>query len=155
MPAIGFLTLTERDYSDEAGVMRVAIPLYTAANFSAQETLRGNFQTALAVITNGVIDKTTFGNQVTYLGTLPTEEGVQVERKWLVRYMDATTGKKLSCEIPCADAADGYLLAQSDMADLENVDIAAFVTAFEALVVAPDTLNAVTVRSIELVGRAR
>jgi len=45
------------------------------------------------------------------------------------------------------------LVDNTDMADLTDADWVAFVTAFEALVVAPYTANAVTIDRITFIGR--
>jgi len=153
MPAVN--TFTYKDYSNESSVISVESTALTAANFDAQETLRAALQTAMEVILIGVLQKTSKGNRVDVSADLPASSAAQRENKWLVSYHDDTfPTRKLSIELPTPDVEnEDYVLGNTDLIDLTDTDVAAFVTAFEAFVLAPWTGNAVTVDKITLVGR--
>ena len=80
----------------------------------------------------------------------------QVEWAWLVTYKGNVSQKLFQVSIATADPQGGHLQAHSDMADLANADMAAFVSAFEQIARTPDsTTETVTVVRIQLVGRNR
>jgi len=153
MPAVN--TFTYKDYSSESSVVSVESTALTAANFDAQETLRAALETAMETILIGVLQKTSKGNRTDESADLPASSAAQRENKFLVSYHDDTfPTRKLSIELPCPDVEnEDYFLGNTDLIDLEDTDIAAFVTAFEAFVLAPWTGNAVSVDKITLVGR--
>ena len=79
-----------------------------------------------------------------------TNPEAQRENKWLVRYHD-TAGALYSIEIPTAKLS--LLDAGTEFLDLTGTEAAAFVTAFQAGAVSPTDGSAVTVDSIQFVGR--
>jgi len=84
---------------------------------------------------------------------LPTNVYAQRELKWLVRYHDTVTGKKYTLTLPCADPT-ARLIAGTDLANLAQTEVAAFVTRFQSYAKDPDTqTNDVLVDQIQLVGR--
>lgn len=79
-----------------------------------------------------------------------TDPNAQRENKWLVRYHD-TAGARYTIEIPTAKLS--LLDTGTEFLDLTGTEAAAFVTAFEAGAVSPADSSAVTVDSIQFVGR--
>lgn len=159
-------SITFMDYDREISTMQVNTGNITAISLPGTLTQWGALRTALAGITNGTISAESLNVFNTRLSnTPPAATDAQRERKWLVSYEDATAffdapvnaipneafGRKYTVEIPCAYYF-GHLLAHTDQADLSNADIAAFVTAFEALCKSPAG-GAVNVLQITAVGR--
>ena len=141
------------DYNSERSTVTVRGVELTAANFDAQYTAFVQFYDALLGITLGLRVGSKFGNDIPIVAadTPASDPNAQRERKWLVRYSDATAMKNYKMEIPCADLS--YLDPNNrEYADLTDLDVAAFVTAFEAFVRSPDG-NTVTIDSIQHVGR--
>jgi hypothetical protein len=143
-----------RDYSDEKSNMSLTVEQLTAGNVVATLSLLDALLAATQAITEGSAEKSTvvFREQEEDPGR-PTSASAQRERKWLVFYHDTTTSKKYRAEIPTA-LLTANLVAGTDLADLAATNIAAFVTAFEAVVKDPDTgLNSVEIDKIQHVGR--
>ena len=143
-----------RDFSDEKAAMSITITQLTSGNvvasLAALDTLLGTMQ----AITEGNAEssRVVFRSQSEDPGR-PSSESAQRERKWLVFYHDETTDKKYRVEIPTALLTDN-LVPGTDLADLAATDVAAFVTAFEAIAKDPDTgLNSVAIDKIQHVGR--
>lgn len=164
--ANGRYNLRLLDHSNEGSNFEVQTGAVTAVSLPGLLTQIGTFRGAVDGITDGTIQKESLKVFDTPLGNTPPVSDVSHrERKWLVRYEDTTAffddpvnaipneafGRVYTFSIPCADPA-GKLLANSDMADLADAAIAAFVTAFEAMGRSPAG-GAVNVLSIELVGR--
>jgi len=148
-------TLAFKDYSLEPSNTKVTITQITAGNLVATLGLVDTLINAIQAITLGQLatSKVTARDQDEDTVT-PTDPNAQRERKWLVKYHDVVTGKKYRMEIPTADLAGTNLNTNSDEANLADVQIAAFVTAFEAVVTDPDTgLNTVNVDQILHVGK--
>lgn len=147
----GFFTL--RDYSGESATMGFNTGVITAGNLAGVLTQFGALRTAIAAISLCEVAKeglSVFRTNLSY--TNPTDPNAQRERKWLVEYRDATEyfdaptnsipnegfGKPFNVEIPGADLdLTDVLLPGTDIVDLTQTQIAAFVTAFEALVKSP------------------
>lgn len=144
--------ITYNDHSGEKSVFRFRIVDLTPANVAATVGLVASLQAAINPIILGTVNKQTVQYSETQPdATLPTSEVARREDKWLVRYQDVTNGKKGSAEIPTPEVAT-HMLGNTDKADLNNTEISAFVTAFEAVVRSVDG-NAVNVLEIEAVGR--
>lgn len=142
------LNIPVTDYSNEA----------SAASLPVDDAIADLTITALFTAVDGVI----IGNigQSTLNLSTPKDAGpggaaankfAQRELKWLCRYHDATTNKKYTLEIPCADAA--LLTGNTDFMDLGAGAGAQLKTDFDAAVVAPLTGNATVLDSVQLVGR--
>ena len=148
-------TITYQDHSREKATVSVEGIDLTAANFDAQAAAVNALANAIQGITLGAEVQLVMGN--VGAGTLvpPTNPAAQRENKWLVSYVDSgNPTRTLNSEVPCADITDEDLrLPNSDEADLDHADMAAFVAAFEAYVRAPFTGNAVEVQKIIYVGR--
>ncbi len=149
------MTYSQNDYGGESTVMTVSIPTITAANFDAQETLAAALETAIELVVIGAKVKRQKIIEDLGAGGFAADTEAQRESKWLISYHDDSfPARKLSVELGCADLIDEDLLVDNtDMADLTDADWVAFVTAFEAFVVAPYTANAVTVDRITFIGR--
>jgi hypothetical protein len=143
-----------RDYSDEKSTMSLTIEQLTAGNVVATLALVDALLAATQAITEGSAEKSSvvFREQEEDPGR-PSAASAQRERKWLVFYHDTTTNKKYRAEIPTA-LLTANLVAGTDLADLGATNMAAFVSAFEAVIKDPDTgLNAVAIDKIQHVGR--
>lgn len=153
MPISGGSTITMLDNSNEKSVVRVNAVELTAANIVAQEAAFAAFLAGVAGITLGVVTNTIEKAQdETFINpTPPADENAQRERKWLVQYYDTTTGERNSFSLPTADLT-GFLLADSDKADLAVAAMATFVTAAEAYVRSPAG-NPINILAIVHVGR--
>jgi len=83
-------------------------------------------------------------------GTLPAAADAQ--REWATRfvYLDTVTNKKYSFTIPAP--VDSIVQEGTDVVDLGNALVAAFITVFEANCVSPEG-NAVSVLSARVIGR--
>jgi len=79
-----------------------------------------------------------------------TDPLAQRENKWLVRYHD-TSARKFTLELPTADLS--LLDTGSEFLDMTGTEAADFKTAFEAVAKSPVDQSAVTVDSIQFVGR--
>jgi hypothetical protein len=151
--ASGYVT-SWRDFSDEKANVSLTIEQLTAGNVVATLGLVDALLAAMQAITEGSAEtsRVIFRAQDEDPGR-PSSESAQRERKWLVFYHDTTTSKKYRTEIPTA-LLTGNMVAGTDLADLAATNIAAFKTAFEAVVKDPDTgLNDVEIDKIQHVGR--
>lgn len=143
------------DYSLEPSNSGVTLTQITAGNLVATLGLVDTLIAAMQAITVGQLarSKVTVREQNEDTVT-PTNPQAQREKKWLVKYHDTVTGKKYRLEIPTADLSGGNLNTNSDQANLADTQIAAFVTAFQAVATDPDTgLNPVAVDEILFVGK--
>jgi hypothetical protein len=148
-------TISYRDYDGERSSVSFEAAVLSAANFDSQNTLVTALQTAITDVTLGLIQSKNYGVVIDYANAPANDSAAARESKWLVVYTDDTApARKLQMEIPCADVnTDALRQPNSDLADLEHEDWEAFVTAFEAVVLAPYTGGSVTVQEIRLVGR--
>lgn len=151
--AVGRHSLSYLDYSGEKSSFGFSVVERDDANFDAQVALSDALVTAANALTLGTLDSNVFSQGQYNIGTIPGDVNAQRENKWLVRYEDATTGKKYSVEIPTAELGNGHLQTNSDIANLADAEWVAFIAAFEAYAVAPDTGNAVNVLDARFVAR--
>jgi hypothetical protein len=164
MTSQGYLSFL--DYDGERSAMSVITGDITAVSLPGFLTQWGALRTATADITIGTItEEAAYVFKTKLANVKPTSENAQRERKWLVTYEDsqdffdpgveaipnAGYRKVFNIEIPTADPV-GRLKANTDQADLENEDIAAWITAFEAIARSPYG-GTVNVLEITLVGR--
>lgn len=148
MPDVAYLKY--RDFSRETSAMRLNTVDITAGNLAAQQTALTTLAAAADTITAGIQAERGIQVDVQGSSTPPASEEAQIEKRWLViyndtqQYLDPPTdsvlnpgfGKLFQVEWPCADPTD-HLQTNSDLADLTETDVAAFVTAFEAYVRSP------------------
>jgi len=127
------------------------ISTLTAGNFVAQTGLVSALYTAALDITLGSQSASVIQAVATQSAVENTNPLAQRENKWLARYHDSA-GTKFTLEIPTADLS--LLDMGTEFADLTGTEMAAFKTAFEAVVKSPDdpTLT-VTLDSMQAVGR--
>lgn len=144
------------DYSDERSTTTIHVGAITAVSIAGFLTDFGALKTAIEGITLGVVSQESWvGDRTALSNTPPADAEAQREKKWLVRYTGDTSGKVYTLEIATAELGGGHLLPMSDFADLTETDMAAFVTAFEAIARTPDDdTETVTVQSIQFVGRS-
>jgi len=147
--------LTYLDNTGEKSPVRVYNGPITNLTIAGYVTAYGALEAAIAGITLGTLAQRAVNTStVTVSQTPAADTSAQRERKWLVTYQGDTSLKLFRLELPCADLADGHLIPNTDKADMENAEIAAFVAAFEAIGRSPDSeTETVTVLSIRHVGR--
>lgn len=151
-----FYDLTFRDWSNEPTTSQVNIAPITVGTIVAVLAEITAYRTAVEGIVIGetASDKIVM-DSTTYSAAAADSPLAQRENKWLVRYHGVDNNKKWQVEIGTADlAADGRLIPNSDFADLTEAGMAAFKTAFEALVRPPDSdTSLVVIDSVQFVGR--
>jgi len=153
MAEIGYVSRSYRDYSGEVSSFEVAAPVFTSLNFTAQGVLISALDAAIADLTNGELAKTSLGNRET-VSSDNGPFGSYRENKLLVTYRGDTSEKLFRTEIPCPNLVEGNMQANSDLLNLAETEVAAFVQAFENLVRSPDNgTEGITVLSIRFVGR--
>jgi len=131
--------------------MRVNTAPISAVNYVAETALALAFRTAVAGITSGSIRSERFLAYDNLLaGEPPVDVNSQREVKWLVTYEDTTSHKLYKQEIPTADLA--LLGTNTDEIDYANINVTAFIEAFELFVTSP-TGGASNVLTIKFVGR--
>jgi len=152
MPHLSQFTLL--DFSNEKSGVTVYNGAITAVSIAGFLTNFGALRTAIEGITLGTMHQEAWiGDRELISNTLPTNAEAQREKKWLVTYTGNTSGKKFTLEIPTADLT-GRLVSGTDLANLSNTEIAAFITAFETIARSPDNDEEnVTVQTIKFVGR--
>lgn len=156
------------DYSREKTSLALATGNVTPASLAGLLTQIGTLRTAIDGIVLGTISDERLSVFETNLSNVvPTNELAQVESAWLVQYEDILPffddpvnavpnegfGKLFNLTIGTADIV-GRLQPASDEADLTDTQIAAFVTAFEAVARSPYG-GTVNVTKITFVGRNR
>lgn len=140
-----------RDFSSEYSNFRVPVINYTAGNFATNQGLITALQNALLDIILGNLASRTLTLEITDVNDTPVTDPVaQRELKALVSYRDNINSALYRAEIPTPDLTN--LITGTDLFNLSDTEIAAFVTAFEAIV-RGGGVNAVTVESMRLVGR--
>lgn len=149
----GFYSRSLKDYDGETTTFRTSVTELNAGNIAAQITLQATLGSAINDMVLGTLQKINYGNVVDNGAAPPSDPFAQREMKWLIRYVDDVTGKRYQCELGTANLArlDPNNRDRAYIGDGAEVD--AFVAAFEAYVVAPDTGNAVSIESIVPVGR--
>lgn len=140
-----------RDYDGEVSNSGIWVATLSAANFTAQGTLAAAYQAAIEAILLGepAAHKTIASNVITSAAKAGTTNA-QREVKWLARYHD-TSGRKYTYELPTADF--NQLAMNSEFFDSALTTYSDFKTAFEAYAVSPGDMSAVTLDSLQLVGR--
>lgn len=153
MAAKHYAGVTILDYSEETSQTSFSIGAITAVSIAGFLTQFGTWKTALGNIILGTVAKDRWvGDATDISNTPPVSANAQVELKWLVQYEGATTKKKFRQELPTADPSK--TIPGTDKADLTDTDIAAYVTAFEAVAKSPDDdTESVNVLDMSLVGR--
>lgn len=149
-----YTVTTLRDHSGELSAVKVYNGAITGASLAGFLANYGDLKTAIAGITLGELATDQWvGDRTVLSAAFPASAFAQRELKWLVQYHGNTTGKKFTCEIPTADLT-GRVIQGTDLADLTNTEMAAFVTAFQTIARTPDDdTETVTIDAIRVVGR--
>lgn len=159
MSVTGFIVI--EDYSGETTRVNVHIPDITALNWAGVTQDLDEIADAIASTANPMIRGTV--RKVGYtqewgrdLSTAVTDDEAQREEKWLVVYQDTQEhldvagaidnpgyGKIFSFEIGTALLTD-HLVPGTDLADMENADVAELVSKLEANIASPYNKNGTT-----------
>jgi len=150
---MGHLTVTTYDNDGEVSLVKFPLPDLTTGNIVATIAAGDALVDALVDITACLVAKKQYVAKTSPLavGVKSTNAEAHREAKWLVRYSDANTFERATLEIPgplIASQLDG----NNKVADLADTDIAAFVTAFQAVVPGPGG-NASVINEMVWVGR--
>jgi hypothetical protein len=143
------LVLSTRDFSDETSTTTYPGVDLTAANFAAQAALMDTLVGAQQDIQVGHVYQDARKASVALIAGVVASPYAQRELKWLVS-MTLSNGKSSTLEVPAP--ALSFLVPGSDIADLTDATVAAYIAALEAFVRVDGTLTA-NVDSIRLVGR--
>lgn len=163
------LTVGFKDYSKEQSSTGIGVGAVTAVSLPGLLTNIAAYIAAIDAITLGTLSYDSLRAYFTRRSSaIPADPNAQRERKWLVTYSDTTQffdpgpnlipnagfGKVFNVEIPTAnfDLADVFPV-NSDEADLTQTQIAAFVTAVEAMARSPYG-GSIEVLAITGVGRS-
>lgn len=149
--AMSKLSMTYIDFNGDKGNCSFEGSDLAAVNFDAQRALQNTLRDA----TNAIVLTNLDRYAVEALSSpqqaeKPANAFAQREIKWLVRYHDVVTQNRQTVEIPGADLSK--LIAGTELADMTDTDVAAFVSAFEAYVKTADG-NAPSVDEIVYVSR--
>lgn len=146
----GRFTIQMIDYDRDTRQFSVPITETSAAN---HDTLKGTviaLQLAIADISHCNIPFYDFvADRQVVSPVPPSVAAAQVNIQWKVTYVDDTTAAVETVRIPGADLTlTDVLLPASNVVDLAQTEMAAFVAAFEAVVLS-DAGNTVTIQQIE------
>lgn len=166
----GQLTFSMLDYSREKSSFSLITGDVTPTSLPGLLTEVGELREAIEGITLGVVsDEALRAFNTNLSNTPPTNPLAQIESAWLVTYEDSTAffddpinaipnegyGKLFTFTVPTADiAAVGRLVPNSDMANMDEAGMAAFIDAFEQTARTPYGGRA-NVISVKFVGRNR
>lgn len=154
MPHYSVFTL--KDYSDEETPVTIYNGAITAGTLPGFLTEFGQMRDAIDAITLGTVKKEKWvGDDTLISDARPASPIAQRESKWLVFYRDVVTNKVHRLEIGTADVGAvgaSRLVPGTDLADLTNTEIAAFVTRFESFA-RSEAGNMTDVVKIQKVGR--
>lgn len=140
------------DYSNEKSSMTFNFGEITAVSLPGFLTEFDDFRTATEALSLGALVGDSWTGDITkYDNAPPTDVNAQRERKFQVLYQGATTFSQYQLEIPVADFT-GRMIDDTDLVDLTNTEVAAWITAFETLCRSPEGEN-VEVLQIRGVGR--
>jgi hypothetical protein len=149
-------TFTLLDASGEKSSVRVYNGAITAVSIGGFLTQFGALRDAINGITLGTVHKEMWVGDDTVLSqALPASPWAQRELKALVRYQGNTSQKVFTLEIPTIDLGTVTLVPGTDLIQLDDgAEMAAFVTAFEAIARTPDDdTETVNVLDARVVGR--
>jgi hypothetical protein len=146
----GKQTLSILDVTSESSRFSIETVTINAGNIAAQTTLMDALQVATQNIILGQVYQDARLLSVASIAGAVASPFAQRELKWLVRALVTANQEIHTFEVACPDL--NKLSPGTDFADLTDADIAAFVTAFEA-VYRQDGVNAAEVQSIQMVGR--
>lgn len=141
------------DYSGEPTSFGIHFGPITALTIGGFLSQFGAFRTATQAILKGNLKSDEWTGDVTkYSVVAPTDPDAQRERKFIVFYEGTTSFSQYNFEMGTADLTlTDVLIPGTDMVDLTQTEIAAWITAFEALGKTPYQ-EAVNVTAIQAVG---
>jgi hypothetical protein len=157
MPTLHYNTMTYVDKTNEVSSVTIYNDAITAASLPGYLTQLGALRTATDAITlGGRVRGTWVGDADETLvdpSTLPNQ--AQRENKLLVVYENATTNKRFQLTIPTLDLSIvTFVPGGKDAILMTTPEIAAWITAFEAIASPPDDPAAgVNVLEMRFVGR--
>lgn len=142
------------DYSESKSSFSVYNGAITALSLPGFLTQLGALRTALAGIVIGTIRRERWVGDETILSNVPpSNPNAQRELKWMIHF-ETVAGDEEYAEATIAAPDTTLLQANSDEIDYVNADVAAFITAFEAIARVHDNdVDAVVVTRMFLVGR--
>lgn len=151
MPHYG--TVGIRDYSDEISTTRINFGAVTAVSIAGLLSQWGSWKGALSNIILGVLGREQLVMDNTVIdNSSPTDTNAQIELKFLFTYEGDTSKKKFRFEVPTPDTQ--FVLPGTDIVDITATEIAAFITATEAIGRSPDSdTETITILDARLVGR--
>jgi len=122
------------DASEERSTMTFQVGPITDLTLPGFLTQFGSFRAATEAISGGALVQDSWTGDVTkYDNDAPADISFQRERKFVFFFQGTTTFSKYRIEVPVADFSTDRLLPGTDIVDLTQTEIAAWVTAFEAL----------------------
>ena len=138
------------DHQNEKSTARFPGAELTGGNLATQLGLITALDSARAGITEGTQNRSYIQTgEADGSAAIPSAPSAAIEKKWMVTYVDNTSGKVHRMEIPTADEA--FLLANTESLDLAGTEGAAFVDAFEDYVQVDG--HSVTIQSVVIVYR--
>ena len=146
-----FLQLRYVDHGGEKAKVTVRVPVWTAANFDAQEIFRATLVGAFSWVSLGQQYHNERLDRNIRRRARPWDENAQRELAWRVTYTDNVTHKRGRFDIPTANPT--LLEDGTDYMDMGLDPAIALVSAVEAYCVSLAG-NPVTVLDVRLVGRA-
>jgi hypothetical protein len=144
------LTLTTLDFSDETSTTSYEGVDLTAGNFAAQNALMDTLVGAQQDLQVGLITQDARLASVAQISGVIGSPYAQRELKFLVSFEDTVLGERHSIEIPAP--ALTFLVPGSDLVDLTDATVIAYIAALEAFY-RVNGANTVDVKTIRLVGR--
>lgn len=149
---MGHLAVRLVDYDGEKSTVKYPIADLTAGNIAATLADAATLVTALQNITRCVVLSWYISTEETLVSALERSPNTDANREaaWLHRFTDSVNFEKFTLTTPGPNDGDKDP-ANRKYALLTDVDIAAYKTAFEALV--RPGANAVVIQSMEWVGR--
>lgn len=155
MPSEHYGNIQIRDASNEVSTTSLNFGAITIISLPGLLTQWGNFKTTLGNIIKGILGKEQLVMDSTVLSNdVPVDSTAQVELKFQFSYEGNTSKKKYRFEVATPDT--DKLVPGTDLVDMTDTDVAAFVTAVETLAKTPDDdTEGITILSGRLVGRNR
>ena len=166
---MGTAVFSIEDYSNETGRSTINVGDISLATIQVVQDAVDDLKLALQPIILGQIRQIGLNQTFIESGAAVTDPNAQRETKFLVRYRDTNQylgalntapnpgyNQVFNVEIPTAELAT-HLVPGTDVVDMANAEIAAFVTAFEAVARSPynqfSTNPTIDVVEILFVGR--
>lgn len=153
----GKATFSILDHSNEVSSMGAYLPDITAANYEAVTgdgagQSVGEIRLAMnPLILGNHLRRTVTSDVYADVATLPANGAAQRERKARFTYRDTVNARLGSFEVPTFDS-ETFATPGTDVLDLTDATLAAFVTAMETHAVSRDG-NAIQIVSAQIVGR--